>query len=157
MVEVGVEVEFESRNLDRLRPLERERGCGVGEGGEPDVGLVGGTAETVAEIFRSEEGDRRLDADGEVFSTGPALRYPEFKAFDAGAGRWLLARGFGNGAVKFLGYSEHAGEALVAEMRGDRRIGGEAHEGVARGVDRGRERERDGLRRAGNERNAERG
>jgi hypothetical protein len=129
VVEVGVEVEFEARNLDRLRPLKRERGCGVAEGGEPDVGLIGGTAKTVAEVFWSEERDWRLDAEGEVFSAGATLGYPEFKALDAGAGRWFLARGLGDGAVKFLRDGEDAGEALVAEVRGERGVGGEAGAG----------------------------
>ena len=140
VVEVGVEVEFEARDFDGVRPLDRERGCGVGEGGEPDVGLVRGTAETVAEVLWGEECERRLEAEREVFSTGPALRYPEFKALDAGAGRRLLARRFGDGAVEFLRDGEDAGEALIAEVGSDRGVGGEADEGVARGVDRRRER-----------------
>ena len=98
-----------------------------------------------------------LDAEREIFSAGATLRYPEFEALDAGAGRWFLARGFGDGAVKFLRDSEDAGEALVAEMCGERGVGGEAHEGVARCVDFFREVERDGLRGAGKERDAERG
>ena len=135
VVEVGIEVEFEARDFHGLGPRERERGRGIGEGGEPNVGLARGAAETVVEIFGGEERDGRLDAEREIFSTGAALRNPELKAFDAGAGRWLLAGRFGDGAVEFLGDGENAREALIAEVGGDRGIGGEADEGVARGID----------------------
>lgn len=70
VVEVGVEIEFEARDFDGVRPLERERGRGVGEGGKPDVGLVRGAAKTVAEIFRGEERERWIEAEREVFPPG---------------------------------------------------------------------------------------
>ena len=74
----------------------------------------------------------------------------ELEAFDAGAGWWFLAQGFPVGAIEFLGASEDAGEGLLAEMRGERGergVGGEADEGVARGADRRAKCESDGLRR----------
>ncbi len=71
----------------------------------------------------------------------------ELVAFYVGAGWWFLAQGFPVGAIEFLGASEDAGEGLLAEMRGERGVGGEADETVARGADRRAKCESDGLRR----------
>jgi len=118
--------------------------CGAGEGEHVWVELRRTATEV---IIRPRRGRGRGSSGGGVFSAGALLGNLEVEAFDAGTGWWFLAQGFPVGAIDFLGASEDAGEGLVAEMRGERGVGGEADEGVPRGVDRRAKWESVGLRR----------
>lgn len=88
VVEVGIEVDFDGGDGLWGIPSESDDGFVVREFGGPGVGVGGGAAGAVGEVFGGEGADGWLDDEGEIFSGGAAFWSPELEGVDADAGWW---------------------------------------------------------------------